>query len=604
MFKGFKKPEAPVRELHAKAALRIFWQAACKYPRDLRVSFLYPVGMILLGVGVPYFTGRILASLTGSAADANSPLLMLAIVSFAGILCYRFGFAALWRLQAKVMSDLLRRSLDVLLRRSVGFHNNNMSGKLVSDALDLQGGFANLMSGLVVGSIPFVLVILIGLTVVLVHSWVMGAGLAVIIAVIIAWALIESRRRAALRSRRLVATKAVTGHFSDTIINAQTVKAFAAEGKEATQHRQLNETLRNLRLSDWILANHSNSSRMATLLVFQVGFLALVIYLVRRDPGLLSVGIFAFTYTFMLIQRLFDINMLTRQIEEALLQASPMIGIYLQDVEIKDKPGAPDLRIKAGGIELRNVSFTYAGDGGAGEVFQNLSLTVRPGEKIGLAGPSGGGKSTFTRLLLRFEDINEGEVLIDGQNIAEVTQHSLRRHIAYVAQEPLLFHRSIRENIAYGEDDVSDERIIAAAQKAYAHEFIASLPHGYDTIVGERGVKLSGGQRQRIAIARAILKDAPILILDEATSALDSESESLVQDALWKLMEGRTAIVIAHRLSTIQKMDRIIVLKDGRIVEEGPHASLIKKGGTYATLWSHQSGGFVRDEDEEQDPED
>jgi ATP-binding cassette, subfamily B, bacterial len=222
-------------------------------------------------------------------------------------------------------------------------------------------------------------------------------------------------------------------------------------------------------------------------------------------------------------------------------------------------------------------------------------LAIKPGEKIGLVGPSGGGKSTLTRLLLRFEDITSGTIAIDGQNVAGVTQQSLRRAISYVPQEPLLFHRTIADNIRYGLDDASIEDIQRAATLAYADDFIGELPEGYDTIVGERGVKLSGGQRQRIAIARAILKDAPILVLDEATSALDSESEVYIQRALWKLMENRTTIVVAHRLSTIQKMDRIIVLEDGAITEQGTHAELIKRKGTYSKLWNHQSGGFIEE---------
>jgi ATP-binding cassette subfamily B protein len=210
-------------------------------------------------------------------------------------------------------------------------------------------------------------------------------------------------------------------------------------------------------------------------------------------------------------------------------------------------------------------------------------------------GHSGSGKTTFTRLLLRFSDIDGGQILIDGQNIAHITQDDLHRHIAYVPQEPLLFHRSIAENIAYGKDEADEATIKKTAELAHAAEFIDNLPKGYETLVGERGVKLSGGQRQRVAIARAMIKDAPILVLDEATSALDSESEKLIQSALWKLMQGRTAIVIAHRLSTIQKMDRIVVLDNGKIVEQGSHQELLKKNGTYAALWAHQSGGFLED---------
>lgn len=228
--------------------------------------------------------------------------------------------------------------------------------------------------------------------------------------------------------------------------------------------------------------------------------------------------------------------------------------------------------------------------------FSTDSIYQSPGEKIGLVGPSGGGKTTITKLLLRFMDISKGSISIDGQDIRKITQSDLRRFISYVPQEPLLFHRTIAENIAYGTHNATREMIQKAAKGAHAEEFIQSLSDGYETLVGERGVKLSGGQKQRIAIARAMIKDAPILVLDEATSALDSESEVLIQDALWKLMKDRTAIVIAHRLSTIQHLDRIIVLDKGKIAEEGTHKDLVKKkNGLYARLWSHQSGGFIQD---------
>jgi ATP-binding cassette, subfamily B, bacterial len=270
-----------------------------------------------------------------------------------------------------------------------------------------------------------------------------------------------------------------------------------------------------------------------------------------------------------------------------------MIRVLQLTPEIKD-PAEPEVaHMDRGAIMFNKVAFSHDGDNDP--LFEDFSLTIKPGEKVGLVGHSGSGKTTFTRLLLRFSDIQGGEILIDGQNIAHVTQDDLRRAIAYVPQEPLLFHRSIKENIAYGQPEATIASIKAVAKLAHAGEFIDKLPDGYNTLVGERGVKLSGGQRQRVAIARAMLKNAPILLLDEATSALDSESEVLIQDALWKLMEGRTAIVIAHRLSTIQKMDRIVVLDDGKIVEQGSHKELLQAKGSYAKLWAHQSGGFIED---------
>jgi ATP-binding cassette subfamily B protein len=287
-------------------------------------------------------------------------------------------------------------------------------------------------------------------------------------------------------------------------------------------------------------------------------------------------------------------NNYLRTYNRALGDASDMIEILGITPEILDPKEPEQVRIDRGDIRFKAVTFQH--DGSDDALFTGLNLHIKPGEKVGLVGHSGSGKTTLTRLLLRFSDIQDGEILIDGQNIAKITQDDLRRHIAYVPQEPLLFHRSIAENIAYGSPEASQESIAAVAKMASADGFIATLPQGYETLVGERGVKLSGGQRQRIAIARAMLKNAPILALDEATSALDSESEMLIQKALWKLMEGRTAIVIAHRLSTIQKMDRIIVLEDGRVVEEGSHKELVaRQHGTYAKLWAHQSGGFIEE---------
>lgn len=249
------------------------------------------------------------------------------------------------------------------------------------------------------------------------------------------------------------------------------------------------------------------------------------------------------------------------------------------------------LNITSGLIKWRNVTFEY----GDNKVFNEFDLNIPSGQRVGLVGPSGAGKTTFVSLLLRQHDINKGEILIDGQNIAKVTQNSLRENIAVVPQEPLLFHRSIKENIAYGKPDATDNEIMTVARLARAHEFIKDLPKGYDTLVGERGVKLSGGQKQRVAIARAMLKDAPILVLDEATSALDSESEVAIQEALHKLMRGKTVVAIAHRLSTLREMDRIIVLEGGKIVEDGSHDSLLEHGGVYSRLWKHQAGGFLKE---------
>jgi ATP-binding cassette subfamily B protein len=260
---------------------------------------------------------------------------------------------------------------------------------------------------------------------------------------------------------------------------------------------------------------------------------------------------------------------------------------------VDDHAGARPLVVTAGTISFCHLHFVYAGQDEQSAVFDDFTLEIPAGQRVGLVGRSGSGKTTLTTLLLRLSDLQSGRILIDGQDIAAVTQVSLRQQLGYVPQEPLLFHRSIAENIAYGRPQATEEEIFQAARKANALEFIEALPAGFDTLTGERGVKLSGGQRQRIAIARAILADRPILVLDEATSALDSESEKLIQEALIHLMAGRTSIVIAHRLSTVASLDRIIVLRDGRIVEDGTHERLLSARGEYAQLWMRQSGAFL-----------
>lgn len=576
------------------AILRLFWQVALLQKKLLAKAVLYPVGTLLLSTVTPLIISRTLAALA-SGGDAMRLVPYLAAASFAGVICTRIGFAAFMAHQARTMHALQMRALQTLLRHASSFHNNNVGGKLVSDALDMPSGYSQVASSMFIHALPFALSLIVGMVVVCIDSWQLGSLVIFMVIATVTWGLIESRRRKGARNKRLVATKALTSHIADTILNAQTVKTFAREKTELDAHKKLSDTLLTFRLRDWLKAARQGNNRMIGLMAMQLLLTVAIISAVQDNPALLGIGIFAFSFTLTLSNKLFEITSLLRTIEDGMLSSAPMVEHITTDPEIKDVPKAKDLVVTTGGVSFNSVTFGYQDATNNQSVFSDLHVTIQPGEKVGLVGPSGGGKSTLTRLLLRFEDIQAGAITIDGQDIAKVTQSSLREAISYVPQEPMLFHRSIRENITYGNANASMAAIKKAARQAHADEFIDKLGGAYDTVVGERGVKLSGGQRQRIAIARALLKDAPIIVLDEATSALDSESEVLIQDALWKLMEKRTAIVIAHRLSTIQKMDRILVLDGGRIVEEGSHKALLAKKGLYARLWARQSDGFIED---------
>lgn len=578
-----------------RQTLRAFWLASLQYKTLMLRALFFPLGILLSSVIVPLFIGKTLGALAQPGGNPYLYWWIFVAAAAMALICNRLGHPVVLKHHSLVTKDLQENALTILLNRSVGFHNNNISGKIISDAIDYSAAYEKLHDVISTTLIPLTVTLFIGSTIIFFESWQLGLFITATTLLVVGAGVWDSFRIAPRRFVRLKASKDVTAHLADTITNIQTTKTFSGEQIELKEHRKLSNILNRIRINDWRLMSVRGNNRMILLAALQAGLIMTIIMQVRQNPALLGVGIFAFSFTVTLSNRLFEINMLLRVFEEALLQASPMTSIIAEEPEVQDNKDAKKLACSGGEVDFSSVTFSYDDANKSQNIFTDFNLKVAPGEKIGLVGPSGGGKTTLTRLLLRFEDINDGEIKIDGQNIANVTQKSLRSCISYVPQEPLLFHRTIRENIAYGKPSASFKDIQKAAQLAHADEFVSQLQDGYDTIVGERGVKLSGGQRQRIAIARAILKDAPILVLDEATSALDSESEVLIQQALWKLMENRTTIVIAHRLSTIQKMDRVCVLDDGKVAEQGTHKHLLAKGGLYAKLWSHQSGGFLED---------
>lgn len=399
-------------------------------------------------------------------------------------------------------------------------------------------------------------------------------------------------RKAVYSKSTAEASTVLNGRMIDVFSNIQAVRQFSQTGSEYQQITVATQNLQNERLRNWGYTELMLFLNSVVLFVFSfVMFWLLVQSWQEGNMGtgdfILIISLYAqITGTLIFIGRAFNST------AQAVGEMREGLEDLMQPHEITDSSTAKDLVVSEATIEWNKVNFLF--DEKA--VFTDFSLNIPAGQRLGLVGQSGAGKTTFVSLLLRQHDIPAGEILIAGRNISTVTQHSLREAIAVVPQEPALFHRSIRENIEYGKPGASMEEIISVAKKAQAHDFISELPEGYDTLVGERGIKLSGGQKQRVAIARAMLKDAPILVLDEATSALDSESEVVIQKALESLMEGRTVIAIAHRLSTLRKMDRIVVMQAGKIIEDGTHDQLSASSGMYQTLWEHQAGGFLQEE--------
>ncbi len=413
-------------------------------------------------------------------------------------------------------------------------------------------------------------------------------------------------RLAAVGKSQADARSLMTGRITDAYTNIATVKLFSHTQRESSYARTamaefLQTVNRQMRMvTGFEIVNHALGMGLI------IGTGAMTLWLWSRG----SLGIGAVAAATAMALRLNGVSHWVMwevaSLFEQIGTVQDGIGILSSPQSVVDRPDAVPLHVTRGEIRFENVSFAYGApeSDSARPIIDRLNLTIRPGEKIGLVGRSGAGKSTIVNLLLRFYDLRHGRILMDGVDIAHVTQDSLRSQIGMVTQDTSLLHRSVRDNIMYGRPDADDADLLAATKRAEAHDFIVGLKDakgrtGYQAHVGERGVKLSGGQRQRIAIARVMLKDAPILLLDEATSALDSEVESAIQESLYRLMEGKTVVAIAHRLSTIAAMDRLIVLDKGRIVEEGDHASLLAKGGLYARLWAHQTGGFLVEEEDE-----
>ncbi len=588
-----------------KMTIRVYWEHAKKYKKQLLT--IYPT-MVVAQVVEDFIQPVLISGIITNIAQGNTDELQLSVVwpilvviafteIFGHLLWNRFIIPLFWRTQEMIQRDLAMTVFKHLQTMSYRFYSDRFAGSLVNQANKFVGSFERLTDALTWN--VFKLIVAALATFVILMPRIPAVAIAILVIALIYIPLVWQFRKGQLPYNRKWATAESrrTGQLADTISNILAVKSFSNSTFE--------QKLMQDRVDD-VFGSSMDTMRFTMNHELPIGFvqrsinvITIVISILLAINGNVEVGTIylALTFTMTIMRKLWDLNNTFRQFNRVFGDASDMAMILAISPEVDDHKDTKDFKAVTGAIGFSGVTFWYPERTESESLFTDFNLNIKSGEKIGLVGPSGGGKTSITKLLLRFMDVQKGQILIDGHNISEISQDDLRRAISYVPQEPLLFHRSIRENIAYGKDSATENDIIEAAKKAHALEFINDLPDGMETLVGERGVKLSGGQKQRIAIARSMLKDAPIVVLDEATSALDSESEVAIQDALKELMKSKTAIVIAHRLSTIQNMDRIIVLDNGEIVEEGTHSQLLKnKKGTYAKLWSHQSGGFLQDD--------
>ena len=586
------------------SAQQVFWvyyRHVAKYPYFVFLIVLGAIGIQATALAAPWYMRQFFNLLSNSnpneamVSELLGIVVIIAVIWLAEWMARRVQEFSNMYLESRVMTDLFSSAFEYLIRHSYNFFTSNFAGSLTHRVSKFARAFEVMFDSLMLQFLPTAIFVAGAIVVLYIRNHTLGIALLVWTILFVAFQLHVAKLRQPVRAARSEADTRVTGALADSISNHPTIMFFSGASHEHRRFNAVVDIWRKATMRSWFTDGWIWSGLGFFMISIEVGLLwGATVYWGR---GLLTIGDFVLIQAYLMttFDRLVTINRELRRFFDAFSDSSEMVYILEQPHEIKDEPGARALSVGAGEISLKDVNFAFQ-DGRP--VLKDFNLIVSAGERVAIVGQSGAGKSTIIKLLLHMFDLPKGKIEIDMQDIAKVTQESLRNSISFVPQEPILFHRSLLENIRYGKREVSDEEVIEAAKQAHCHEFISDLPQGYGTFVGERGIKLSGGERQRVAIARAILKNAPILILDEATSSLDSDSEALIQDALGILMQGKTVIVIAHRLSTIMKMDRIVVLDDGKIIAEGTHSELLKHEGLYKKLWSIQAGGFIAEEEE------
>lgn len=588
-----KRDKEITREIHS-----LFWKANLQRPFHIVFTYLLRIPAYwLIHITTPLLIAYAIEAIINrdfaAVSDYAWQIVIISIVysvlwTIAGLIIPHNGVKAGAYLQRTVFANFLNKDYD--------FYSNTYFGSLGAQAMQIREALNNQYNIIFFNEVPRIFVIVLGGIVVIASKSLALAGVTLAaMSLVLIFTIISGRWR--LKWRRIASEENsnLAGKIGDALTHAPAVKSFAAEEYEEQRIAGNLKGWERAQYISWSLNIPADTGRYF-LVAIATGLL-LVMTAKLYQSGDISIAIVTVVqlYVIKMIAATVTIGEIIKSYEQAMGSAYQPVKTMMLQPTVQDAPNVQKIPpMKKYSLEFDGVTFRYEESAKNATAVKNFSLNIEPGEKVGLIGYSGSGKTTLTKLLLRFMDVTNGKISIGNIDITKIAQKDLRRHIAYVPQEPLLFHRSIAENIAYGDPSAKDKEVKRAAKMAYVDEFADDLPEGYETLVGERGVKLSGGQRQRVAIARAILKDAPVLVLDEATSALDSHSEQLIQKALLSLMKHRTALVIAHRLSTVQRMDRIVVMDKGEIAQIGSHNQLLKdKKGVYAQLWAHQSGGYI-----------
>ncbi|MBI4835953.1 MAG: ABC transporter ATP-binding protein [Candidatus Abawacabacteria bacterium] len=575
------------------------WQIYLAHLRPYRTRALATVAMIAFAETMSSVTLWQFSRVVGNMSTSSFPLdnyqwqtLVWQLVT--AFLCLLISWLS-WRCSGfltastlpRVAEDLENTAFQHLLTQSQSFFLDNFAGSLVKKVRTFSAGFYNTAETVLWRITPLLLALLSMTIIISFYKLWIGAAILGGISFVLAMNIIFFYVKRALENARAAKDSEVTGFLADILSNQMNVKLFAASEQENRAFQKLNHEKSLLMRATVFTAEKNFVLQNAINLTVEVVILGTAFYYWSINQLSLGDYVLIQSYVFSLMTKFWDIGKVVKVFYTAWADGKEMTDILNTPGEIQDVVAAKELLVSQGTINFTKLSFSYH----ERPVLKDFTLAITAGEKIAIVGPSGAGKSTLVKLLLRFYDVPQGSITIDHQDIKQVSQKSLWQSIAFVPQDPVLFHRTLFENIRYG-TTASLAEVQTAAKQAYCHEFITQLPKGYDTYVGERGIKLSGGERQRVAIARAILKNAPILVLDEATSSLDSESESLIQAALKNLMHNKTTIVIAHRLSTIMQMDRIVVIDKGQVVDTGTHQSLLSRDGLYQKLWSIQAGKY------------